>query len=200
MTRYSQADLQNFIEASGGRATISALARFMKVSESRARRFARTHHVNRQAHLFVFDLATAEAFQQSLEGGEPKEPEQWVEISKAVKLTGVPRRTLYAWVKQGRVKKRRSDKGKTLVHVPTILRSEQRRRSKQIARGQVQRAQFHLTETETRRAKEFFAQHAHESADSRVITYCITVTGIGNQIVVRCVCGADSDITDYNAW
>jgi hypothetical protein len=59
---------------------------------------------------------------------------------------------------------------------------------------------FMMSPLETERARYWIAQHRHRAESLRIVTYSFTETGIGRKVSVRCACGAEFDVTDYNHW
>lgn len=42
--------------------------------------------------------------------------------------------------------------------------------------------------------------HCHRGAIGGAITYCFTPTSLGVIMTVKCTCGKELDITDYEGW
>ncbi len=64
---------------------------------------------------------------------------------------------------------------------------------------------FVFTEVETGRAAVFRQLHAatgghHRAMNPARFTYELTPTGVGTKCVIRCACGIEKDITDYESW
>lgn len=67
------------------------------------------------------------------------------------------------------------------------------------------RISFMLSESETKRYREFTKNHRHPDVYKGTIgggiSLNITPTGLGDAYVCRCnVCGSTEDITDYHLW
>lgn len=58
---------------------------------------------------------------------------------------------------------------------------------------------FELSDKEIKRAKKWTNKHKCTLKYPK-LTYCFTITGIGNGVDVKCDCGKSKDITDYNLW
>jgi len=63
---------------------------------------------------------------------------------------------------------------------------------------------FGFTEDEEKRIKMWERNHnctiEYEDAIGCKYTYCFTPTGLGMIKVVKCGCGAEYDVTEYDEW
>lgn len=69
---------------------------------------------------------------------------------------------------------------------------------------------FELTEEQQKKYKEWAATHEcpyrtrgewrYVGAIGGEDTFCFTPTGLGKIIKVKCACGAEIDLTDYDLW
>lgn len=64
---------------------------------------------------------------------------------------------------------------------------------------------FELSAVEIERAEVFRRLHGsklgrHRHMANPRFTYALTPTGLGTKVIIRCKCGVEKDITEYESW
>lgn len=70
---------------------------------------------------------------------------------------------------------------------------------------------FSVTPTQSKDAHEFLSGHECGLEDDELggkkvgaiggqLTWCFTQTGLGEILVIKCMCGAEKNLTDFDSW
>lgn len=62
------------------------------------------------------------------------------------------------------------------------------------------KAMFYLTEGEEKKARDWIKKHDKTHIPSGSYSWCFSQNGIGVACVVKCMCGDEINVTDYDLW